>query len=183
MTKSGNPFMPAQFTCRFIHRAVKRVSINCCRRSIQPNPRRIAHSRDHAIQQPCRSNARVVNLTPILRRVPAVHAAPGQVDADIRALQRLNPRPNLFAIPMHRLPGRRVGSARQHRHMVAALLEMPRQHLSHLSAAAGQHNAQPARTRYPRLTHAFSLSLRALSNGVLPASVVMSCKLHRVWSA
>ena len=55
----------------------------------------------------------------------------------------------LLAVPVNRLPGRGVGTARQHGHMVAVLLKGARQHLAHLSAAAGQHDAQ--RTRAERL--------------------------------
>ena len=149
--------MPAQLAGSLIHLPIERMAINGRSRRIHPDPRRIVHPRNHSIQEPRCSNARIVDLAPILCRIPAIHAAPGQVDTDIRALKRLNPRPNLFAIPVHGLPGRSVGSARQHRHMVAALLKGTRQHLPHLSAAAGQHNAQRARTQCPWLTHAFSL--------------------------
>jgi hypothetical protein len=49
---------------------------------------------------------------------------------------------------MNSLPWRGVGAASQNRDEVALLLKVARQHLAHLAAAAGKHNAQRARDHH-----------------------------------
>ena len=76
------------------------------------------------------------------RVVAAVHATPGQVDANVRAFQVLDPWAGVLAIPVNGLPGRGIRAAGQHGHLMAPLLKISRQRLADLPAAAGQHNAQ-----------------------------------------
>ena len=89
-------------------------------------------------------DARVVDGAAIGRGVAAVDAAAGKVDADVGAFKVFGPGADVFAIPMNRLPGRGVGAAGEHGDVVAALLKVARQDLAHLSAAAGQDDAQRA---------------------------------------
>ena len=105
-------------------------------------------------------DARIVDLSAVFVVIAAVHAASGEVDADVGALKSLNPWSNLFAIPVHRLPGRCIGTAGEHGDVVAALLKITRQHLPHLSAAAGQHDAERAWAECPGFAHGLSVQRR-----------------------
>ncbi len=104
-------------------------AIDGCRRGIHPHSRWIGEPGNDldsaAALCQCASRRSARRFSGV---VAAVHAAPGQVDADVRAFERLGPRADLFAVPVNRLPGRGIRPAGQHCHMVAALLKEARQH-------------------------------------------------------
>ena len=64
------------------------------------------------------------------------------MDAGVCAFERLNPGAELLAVPMHRLPGRSIWAAREHRDAMAALLKELRQHAANLAAAAGKNDTE-----------------------------------------
>ena len=111
---------------------------------VHPEARRIGQRGEGLVQQARRSDARIVKLAAVAGRVAAVDAAAGEMDADVGAFERLNPGTKLNAVPIHRLPGRGIGPAREHRDVMAALLKEARQHAAHLAAAAGHDDAQRA---------------------------------------
>ena len=46
-------------------------------------------------------DARLGDLAEIFRRVPAIDVAPGEIDDRFRAVQKLNPFADVFAVPFH----------------------------------------------------------------------------------
>ena len=54
--------------------------------------------------------------------VAAVHAASGEIDADVGAFEMLGPGAEVDAVPMDCLPGRGIGAAREDGDVVAAFL-------------------------------------------------------------
>ena len=137
--------MPAQLARGLIHGAVERVAIDGRRGCVEPDPGRVGETGNHPVEQARGVDARVVDGFPVGVGVAAVDVAAGQVDADVGAFEVLGPGADMLAIPVHGLPGRSVGPAGEDGDVVAALLEVPREHLAHLAAAAGKHDAQGAR--------------------------------------
>ena len=73
------------------------------------------------------------------RRVAAVHAAAGQVDHDVGAVELGRPRSQRLAVPGDDASGGRRRPARQHDDIVAIGLKCPREQLPDLSRSARQH--------------------------------------------
>ena len=111
---------------------------------IHPNAGRSGERGNDAAEQAGGSNARIVDFAAVFLVVAAVHAASGKVDADVSAFKGFNPCARIRAIPVHGLPGRGVGRAGEHGDVVAGELKMAREHLPHVSTAAGQNDAKGA---------------------------------------
>ena len=140
---------------------VERVAINGRGGRVHPQARRICEAGEGLMQQPRGADARIVKFAAVARRRTAIDAAAGEMDADVGAFERFHPRAERLAVPVHGGPGCRVGAAREHRDVVAALLKKPRQHAAHLAAAAGKHDAQGTAVLFAGIAHGISLTRHA----------------------
>ncbi len=87
-------------------------------------------------------NSGVLDRTTVGRRVAAIHAASGEIDEDVRALQMRGPVTQAGSIPMDDLPRCRLNAARNYHNMPTLTMEMAGKQVSHLAAAASKNDAK-----------------------------------------
>jgi len=76
--------MPAEFARGFVHGAIKRVAIDGCRGSVEPDFGRIGEFAYDLAEQAGAANARIVDGDAIGFSVAAVDAAAGEIDCTRR---------------------------------------------------------------------------------------------------
>jgi hypothetical protein len=78
-------------------------------------------------------NTRLQDLFPILSVVPAIDAAAGEVDHDVRAVDFVSPDIQIAAIPLHETPLANLRSSAQDDYLVALGVKCTRQNGPDLS--------------------------------------------------
>src|SRR5579862_3315397 len=109
---------------------------------VHPEARRVDEGGEGLMKEQRWADAGIIKLAAIARCLAAVDTAAGEMDADVGALESLDPGTELNGVPMHRLPWRRVRTAREDGDVMAAVLKKLRQHAADLAAAAGNDDAQ-----------------------------------------
>jgi hypothetical protein len=132
--------VPAEDAGPLVVRRVEPVGVDRRGAHLQPHarwPRRRRHRRAH---RPRGVDARLHDLAPMLRRVAAVHAAPGEVDHRLGALQLGGPRTDGAPVPDGRAPGRRRWTSAEHHDVVSLGVKGAREDGAHLPGPAGDHD-------------------------------------------
>ena len=85
---SGAPgSLPPSSPVRLVHGAIQRVPVDGRRAGVHPESGRVLEAGNHFVQQARAANARFEDRAPVRRRVPAIDAASGKIDADIAPLE------------------------------------------------------------------------------------------------
>ena len=77
-----------------------------------------------------------------------------------------------FSVPLHGLPGLRVGQPGKNGYMMAPFLKVCSQHAADLPAAPGQHDAQRAQRQVEDRVHSFSVQGRSRPGRVWVAHIL-----------
>src|SRR2546426_5140298 len=105
---------------------------------LQPDARRPRGARDRFADDARAVHARLLDGASVGRRVATVHAAPGQVDDHVRALELARPRPQALRVPRGYAPGRPLRRPAEHHDLVAISVEGAGEDRADLACAAGE---------------------------------------------
>ncbi len=118
------------------------MAVNRSGAGVHPKTRRAGQTSHGLTEQTGGMNSGVLDRTAVGRRVAAIHAATGEIDKDVRALQMRGPITQACAVPAHDLPGRESNAACNHHNMLTLTMEMAGKQVSHLAAAAGKNDSK-----------------------------------------